>query len=71
MVHTYDDEWTLTGLVVHEEHGAKTAVVYEDPAIDDDLKDDAALWALSHVLDQRLIDGIDNDGNGNARHQRR
>ncbi|MCE7989828.1 MAG: hypothetical protein DYG89_52445, partial [Caldilinea sp. CFX5] len=64
MLHTYYDAWTLTGLTVREEHGATMDLIYEDPAVDPNKKDDAALWALSFVLDHHFALGRDEDNNG-------
>jgi hypothetical protein len=54
MVHSYYSDWRLTGLTVREEHGTDLAIVYEDPAVDDNLADDGALWALTYVLDKHF-----------------
>ena len=54
MIQSYYSNWTLTGLTVREDHGADMAILYEDPAVDDNKKDDAALWALSHVLERHF-----------------
>jgi hypothetical protein len=64
MLQTYYGDWTLTGMNVREEHGTDMAIVFEDPAVDDNVKDDAGLWALAHVFDQHFVIGRDagNDG---------
>ncbi|HHW87945.1 MAG TPA: hypothetical protein GX400_17290, partial [Chloroflexi bacterium] len=64
MLQTYYGNWTLTGLNVREEHGTDMAIIFEDPAVDDNVKDDTALWALAHVFDQHFVIGRDagNDG---------
>ena len=64
MLQTYYGDWTLTGMNVREEHGTDMAIIFEDPAVDDNVKDDAALWALAHVFDQHFVIGRDagNDG---------
>lgn len=64
MLHTYYDAWTLTGLTVREEHGTTMDMIYEDPAVDPNKKDDVALWALSFVLDHHFALGRDEDNNG-------
>jgi len=64
MIHTYYDAWTLTGLTVREEHGTSMDLIYEDPAVDANKKDDAALWALSFVLDHHFALGRDENGDG-------
>ena len=64
VVQTYYDDFTLTGLNVSEQHSAKTALIYEDPAVDPNKKDDVALTALSHGLDQSFLSARDADNNG-------
>ena len=64
VVQSYYDDFTLTGLTVTEDHGAKTALIYEDPAVDPDRKDDASLTALSLGLDQSFLSARDADSNG-------
>ncbi|MFN8440638.1 MAG: LamG-like jellyroll fold domain-containing protein [Caldilineaceae bacterium] len=59
MLHSYYDNWTLTGLTVREDHGSSMAILYEDPAVDPNPKDEAALWALSLVLDHHFMNGRD------------
>jgi hypothetical protein len=66
VVQTYYEDWRLAGLNVSEDHGAKTALVYEDPAVDPNLKEDAALAGLSLGLDNSFLAGRDADAN-NAR----
>jgi len=61
---SYYDAWTLTGLTVREDHGADMAIIYEDPAIDDNLKDDKAVWSLSYVLDHHFL--IARDANNDS-----
>jgi Ca2+-binding RTX toxin-like protein len=64
VVQTYYDDWKLAGLNVSENHGAKTAIIYEDPAADTNKRDDASLVSLSHGLDNSFLAGRDQDGNG-------
>lgn len=64
VVQSYYDNWTLTGLAVKEDHGASIAIVYEDPAVDSNLKRDDALTALSLGLDNAFLTGRDQDNNG-------
>jgi len=59
IVHTYDDEWTLTGLAVREEQGTDFAIVYEDPDVDDDRDDDSALMFLTRGLELTFLAGRD------------
>jgi hypothetical protein len=62
VVHSYSDDWKLTGLNVKEDHGASQAIIYEDPTVDPDLIHDKALTALSAGLDQSFLSGRDQDG---------
>jgi hypothetical protein len=64
VVQSYYDNFTLTGLNVSEEHGAKTALIYEDPAVDPNRKDNVSLAALSLGLDQSFLTARDADKNG-------
>ena len=64
IIHTYYDDWTLTGLNVTENHGVDLALVYEDPAVDDALDDDAALIALANGLDYTFLAARDADDDG-------
>ncbi len=59
VMHTYNDEWQLTGLKVREEHGTDYAAVYEDPDIDSNLDDDSVLTRLAYGLEQTFIAGRD------------
>ncbi|MFN2286250.1 MAG: hypothetical protein ACK2UQ_17675, partial [Anaerolineae bacterium] len=58
-VHAYDDEFTLTGLGVREDHGTDLSIIFEDPAVDDDVDDDRALVHLTYGLDQTFLAGVD------------
>jgi hypothetical protein len=64
VIHTYYDNWTLTGLSVREDSGVSTAIVYEDPAVDTDKKENTAIWALSLVLDHHFLLARDDNTNG-------
>ncbi len=59
MLHSYYDSWTLTGLSVREDNGASTAVLYEDPVVDPNKKDDAPLWGLTDALDEHFLKARD------------
>lgn len=66
IVHTYDDAWTLTGFSVRENHGSDVAAIYEDTAVDDNLRDDTVLWQMAYGLDQTFLAGRTiTDTNGN------
>ena len=64
VIQTYYDEWTLTGLSVKEDHGGRTAIIYEDPAVDANRNEDSTLWLLTRGLDNSFLGGRDQDGNG-------
>ena len=64
VIHSYYDNWTLTGLSVREDSGVSTAIVYEDPAVDTDKKENTAIWALSLVLDHHFLLARDDNTNG-------
>jgi hypothetical protein len=64
VLQTYYDDFTLTGLNVSEQHGAKTALIYEDPAVDSNLDDDVSLTALTLGLDHAFLAPRDADSNG-------
>ncbi|TDT18452.1 concanavalin A-like lectin/glucanase superfamily protein [Ilumatobacter fluminis] len=62
VVHTYAGDWNLTGLQVSEEHGAQTALIHEDPAVDDDVYENGPTWALADVLSERLLTAVPDSG---------
>ncbi|MCX6047416.1 MAG: hypothetical protein NT075_20110, partial [Chloroflexi bacterium] len=64
VIQSYYDEWLLTGLTVREEHGSEMALIYEDPAVDTNPKDDAALFLLAHGLDNSFLVGRDQNHDG-------
>ncbi len=66
VIHTYQDPFTLTGLNVRENHSSDVALIYEDPAVDQDLQDDTALWQLSHGLEGTFLAGRTSPGPGGA-----
>jgi hypothetical protein len=55
IVQAYYEPWTLTGLSVSEERGTETAVIFEDPAIDDDPVDLEPTARLENVLTERFL----------------
>ena len=61
IVHTYNDEWTLTGFSVREERGADLAIVFEDPTLDSNKNDDANLTRLALGLQDAFLRGRDCD----------
>lgn len=61
ILHTYYEEWTLTGMHVREDHGVDLAIVYEDPAEDDNLNEDIGLVQMVASLDELFLTGRDCD----------
>ncbi|MGD8585523.1 MAG: hypothetical protein PVJ75_09245, partial [Chloroflexota bacterium] len=61
IIQGYQDDWSLTGLAVREDHGVDVAVAYEDPAVDNDLNDDAPLSSLAYGLDTAFLSARDCD----------
>lgn len=57
VIHTYDDAWTLTGVDVREENGTNLALIYEDPAVDDNLAEDIHLAEVVAALDFSFLNG--------------
>ena len=55
MVQAYYEPWTLTGVTVTQEYGADMAVIYEDPAVDDDIVSYLPSWGLEQVLTERFL----------------
>lgn len=55
IMQAYYEPWTLTGLTVNEEHGTDMAVIYEDPAADNDVDSHVPTWALEQVLTERML----------------
>jgi hypothetical protein len=64
MLHSYYDNWTLTGLSVREDNGASTAIVYEDPSVDPNKKDEAPLWGLTDALSEHFLKARDANNDG-------
>jgi hypothetical protein len=63
-IQSYYDNFTLIGLTVREDHGATMNLIYEDPAVDPNKKDDAALWSLAYVLDHHFAIARDDNRDG-------
>ncbi len=63
VIQTYYDNWMLTGLNVTEDRATRAAIIYEDPAADPNLKDDAALWVMADGLDNSFLSARDQDNN--------
>ena len=61
VIHVYEEEWQLTGLSVSEDHGLDVAILYEDPAKDDNLSLDDQLWMVSWNMNNTFLRGRDCD----------
>ena len=61
VIHSYDENWTLTGLNASEEHGLDVALLYENPTTDANLGFDAQLWGASWNLGNTFLRGRDCD----------
>ncbi len=61
IVHTYPEQWSLTGFSVREDHGLDTVVAFEDPDYDTDVNDDDYLWKLANGMDSTFIAARDCD----------
>ncbi|MCA9875491.1 MAG: hypothetical protein KC441_17595, partial [Anaerolineales bacterium] len=60
VIHSYDEEWYLTGMEVSEEQGTNMAIIYEDPAETGDapLYVDT-LYPFAYGLDRTFMAGAD------------
>ena len=63
-IHTYDEQFYVTGLNIREDIATKSAIIYEDPTIDNDLTSDDQLWITSWFLSNTFLRGRDADENG-------
>ncbi|MCA0350423.1 MAG: hypothetical protein LCH85_00375 [Chloroflexi bacterium] len=61
IVQIYDETWSLAGMSVSEDHGAKTAIMYEQPSSDSNLQLDDELWMVAWNLNNTFIRGRDCD----------
>lgn len=61
IVQVYDEEWSLAGMSVSEDHGAKTAIIYEQPSSDSNLQLDDELWMAAWNMNNTFIRGRDCD----------
>ncbi|MFZ0547184.1 MAG: LamG-like jellyroll fold domain-containing protein, partial [Candidatus Promineifilaceae bacterium] len=60
IIHSYDEEWYLTGMEISEEHGTNMAIIYEDPTetTDSPLYMDN-LYEMAYGLDRTFMAGAD------------
>ncbi len=61
IVHTYPEQWSLTGFSVREDHGLETIVAFEDPNFDGNVSDDDNLWKLANGMDSAFMTARDCD----------
>jgi hypothetical protein len=66
ILHAYYDDFHLTGLNVREDRGVEMAIVYEDPATDNDVIEDDALMQMTNGLDNSYLINRDCDLTNNA-----
>ncbi|MBN1371366.1 MAG: LamG domain-containing protein [Anaerolineaceae bacterium] len=57
IVHTYPEQFTLTGLSISEQHGVEMAVVFEDPATDSSPEFSDPLWGMANGLEKSFLSG--------------
>jgi len=66
VIQTFVEPWQLTGLVVSEELGTNTAVVWNNPGADGDLRDDSAMFLLANTLDANFLTPLDVNGDNQS-----
>ncbi len=59
-IHVYQDDFTLTGLMLREDHGLNVSVAFEDPAVDNATTVDNYLWQAADGLLAGFISGRQN-----------
>ncbi len=66
IVHTYYEDWYLTGLSVREDHGLNVAVAWEDPSMEtaEERQWESGLWAMARGLNRAFVSGRDQDEDG-------
>ncbi|MHB8133097.1 MAG: LamG-like jellyroll fold domain-containing protein [Anaerolineaceae bacterium] len=57
VVHSYNDEFKLTGATIVEDHGMDMSVIFEDPQIDPEPEFDDPLWKISYGLQGTFLAG--------------
>jgi hypothetical protein len=67
ILHAYYDDFHLTGLNMREDRGVEMAIIYEDPATDNNVMEDDALMHMMNGLDSSYLinrdcDFVDNQG---------
>ena len=66
IVHSYEEQWYLTGLAVREESGLDVAIVWEDPSNDNDRQSDDRLWQAAKGLMAVFVPGRDCEDDDDA-----
>ena len=66
IVHSYYEDWYLTGLSVREDHGLNVAVAWEDPAAEtaEARQAESWLWIMARGLNSAFVGGRDQDEDG-------
>lgn len=62
VIASYPDDWCLTALDMQVNYGVDYAILYEDPAVDPDPADDAALFMLQDGLEASFLAGRATNG---------
>jgi len=57
IVHSYPDDWQLTGMSVREDRGMDMGIAFEDPNTDSDLNLNDKLLAMSQGMEQSFLAG--------------
>jgi len=65
VIHTYGDDWYLTGLTVREDHGFAMAIAWEDPSVKtaEQRQQDNWLWPMALGLEEVFLSGRDANDN--------
>ncbi|MEM7127834.1 MAG: LamG-like jellyroll fold domain-containing protein [Chloroflexota bacterium] len=61
VVHNYYEDWQLTGLNISEQHGLDATIIYEDPAVDENVNVNypEELYNLAWNLSESFVNGLD------------
>ncbi|MEM7032316.1 MAG: LamG-like jellyroll fold domain-containing protein, partial [Chloroflexota bacterium] len=57
VIHTYQDDWKLTGLSMREDRGVKVGLIFEDPEKDSNTNYDNYLFQVAHILERSFVGG--------------
>ncbi len=62
VVHTYNDDFKITGLTVNEERGLDMAVIFEDPRNDPEPEYNDPIWMMAKGLESSFVAGRHSSG---------